>query len=162
VFATPAPVLLPAASKDLDEARARLRADPDGGPVTQPLCAWGVPMLMMQSPLMFEALITPRQTALVFSGREVRAIHTHRRAHPAADDLVSPFWGPSVGHWEGETLAIDTVGVESPFVPPGVPMVPVFIWGLDGGEPVAAFTSQAHYSERMRLLQDGRLEDRLT
>jgi hypothetical protein len=130
---------------------------------TQGACGFGFPLVMMESPLMFEALITPRQTALVFSGREIRAIHTDGREHPAPEDLFPTFWGHSIGHWEGDTLVIDTVGVQSPVVPPSVPVVPVFLWASDNaGEILVLLSNQAHYTERMRLLDDGRLENRIT
>jgi hypothetical protein len=32
------------------------------------------------------------------------------RQHPAGDDLRPTFLGHSVGHWEGDTLVIDSVG----------------------------------------------------
>jgi hypothetical protein len=37
-------------------------------------------------------------------------IYTDGRTHPAASDLVPSYYGHSVGHWEGDTLVIDTVG----------------------------------------------------
>jgi hypothetical protein len=39
----------------------------------------------------------------------VRHIHTDGRAHPADPDLT--FNGDSIGHWEGDTLVVDTVGL---------------------------------------------------
>ena len=39
-----------------------------------------------------------------------RVIYIDCRPHPAGDDLRSTFLGHSVGHWEGDTLVIDTVG----------------------------------------------------
>jgi hypothetical protein len=39
-----------------------------------------------------------------------RVIYMDGRAHPAGDDLRPTFLGHSVGHWEGDTLVIDTVG----------------------------------------------------
>jgi len=35
------------------------------------------------------------------------------RKHP--DDLFPTWWGHSIGHWEGDTLVIDTVGYNDKF-----------------------------------------------
>ena len=32
------------------------------------------------------------------------------RPHPTGDDLRPTFFGHSIGHWEGDTLVIDSVG----------------------------------------------------
>ncbi len=32
------------------------------------------------------------------------------RKHPDPDDVIPTWWGHSIGHWEGDTLVIDTVG----------------------------------------------------
>jgi hypothetical protein len=39
-----------------------------------------------------------------------RAIHMDGRPHPAPENLRPSYLGHSVGHWEGDTLVIDTVG----------------------------------------------------
>ena len=39
-----------------------------------------------------------------------RVIYMDGRPHPTGDDLRPTFLGHSIGHWEGETLVIDTVG----------------------------------------------------
>jgi hypothetical protein len=39
-----------------------------------------------------------------------RVIYMDGRPHPAGDALRPTFFGHSVGHWEGDTLVIDTVG----------------------------------------------------
>jgi hypothetical protein len=39
-----------------------------------------------------------------------RAIYMDGRQHPKPEDLRPTFLGHSVGHWEGDTLVIDTVG----------------------------------------------------
>jgi hypothetical protein len=37
-----------------------------------------------------------------------RLIYTDGRSHP--QDLETTYWGHSIGHWEGDTLVVDTVG----------------------------------------------------
>jgi hypothetical protein len=39
-----------------------------------------------------------------------REIHMDGRAHPTGSKLNPTYFGHSVGHWEGDTLVIDTVG----------------------------------------------------
>ena len=39
-----------------------------------------------------------------------RVIYMDGRAHPTGDDLRPTFLGHSIGHWDGDTLVIDTVG----------------------------------------------------
>jgi hypothetical protein len=39
-----------------------------------------------------------------------RVVYMDGRQHPAGNDLRPTFLGHSIGHWEGDTLVIDTVG----------------------------------------------------
>jgi hypothetical protein len=126
-------------------------------------CAFGFPMIMLSSPLMFEALTTPKETVLIFSGREVRHVYTDGRPHPPKEDLWPSFWGDSVGHWEGDTLVVDTVSVQSALVPPQMPVIPILAFGGKGDEfdVIALLSRQAHYVERIRMV-GGHLEDQMT
>ncbi|MDP9082754.1 MAG: hypothetical protein M3N50_03190 [Pseudomonadota bacterium] len=59
-----------------------------------------------------EILETPGQvTILTEYFNETRRIFTDGRPHPKPDDLEPTFRGHSIGHWEGKTLVVDTVGV---------------------------------------------------
>ena len=40
-----------------------------------------------------------------------RRIYTDGRKHPPADDMVSTWEGHSIGHWESDTLVVDTIGL---------------------------------------------------
>ena len=42
-------------------------------------------------------------------GNRLRRIYTDGRGHPEDPDLT--FYGHSIGHWEGQTLVVDTVGI---------------------------------------------------
>jgi len=42
---------------------------------------------------------------------QLRSIWTDGRKHP--DDWDPTFYGHSIGHWEGATLVVDTVGIKS-------------------------------------------------
>ena len=75
------------------------------------------------------------------SPSSTRYIYTDGRSHPAADELEATTNGHSVGRWEGETLVVDTVGLNDR----GVTRIP------GGGYR----TSTSHLIERYRLLEDG-------
>ena len=58
-----------------------------------------------------EYLFTPgRVTVLMEAWTQWRRIWTDGRTHPA--DLEASFYGDSIGHWEGQTLVVDTVGLK--------------------------------------------------
>src|SRR5579871_6726600 len=61
---------------------------------------------------LMEILFKRGQIAMVFEAvGGVRRIFTDGRPHPSPDDLISTYNGHSVGHWEGRTLVVDTVGL---------------------------------------------------
>jgi hypothetical protein len=72
---------------------------------------------MFHTPYGFEILEHPELNQLVIVGvggpHTWRVIYMDGRAHPA--DLDPTFTGHSVGHWEGDTLVIDTVGFNEKF-----------------------------------------------
>jgi hypothetical protein len=96
---------------------------------------WGYPLMMNSStPLQF--LITPEEVLIVNAYNEARHIYTDGRKHPPADDLWPTVTGNSIGHWEGETLVIDTIMVTNPNQ------------FFQGGPPLS---EQARYNERIWL-----------
>jgi hypothetical protein len=62
----------------------------------------------------FEIVDSPeRQNIYVFNNGGAHSFHTifmDGRKHPEARDLVPSYYGHSIGHWESDTLVIDTVG----------------------------------------------------
>ncbi len=58
-----------------------------------------------------EILYTPGRVTLLgeSDGNRLRRIYTDGRGHP--EDLDPTFHGHSIGHWEGNTLVVDTVGI---------------------------------------------------
>ncbi len=103
------PPLKPKYMKLLEERiRAKNRGTPDADTETQCL-SHGMPRLM-ESPYPIEIVQTPgRITFLHEVAHEVRRIWMNR-PHPAHPRIS--FLGDSVGHWEGDTLVVDTVAVD--------------------------------------------------
>lgn len=102
---------------------------------------------VMDSPMVFEVTVTPEQTLLTFDHGEIRYIYTDGRSHPQQDDLWPTPMGDSVGRWHGDTLVIDTIArTAGPFV-------------LDS---TIGLSEQAHFIERMRMIDHNTLEDQLT
>lgn len=102
------PQLTPAAQAKLDEYNAKYK---DTGP---PLYAQahclppGMPG-MMQQPYPIEFLYSPGRVTLITEAYEqVRRIYTDGRPLPEDPDLF--FKGNSVGHWDGDTLVVDSNG----------------------------------------------------
>jgi len=68
----------------------------------------GMPGIMAQ-PYPMEFLLTPGQVTIVIEAySETRHIYTDGR--PMPDDPDPTFFGTSIGHWEGDTLVVKTVG----------------------------------------------------
>jgi hypothetical protein len=161
------PPLKPETRAAVDKVVARQRKameamrkgiDP-GGAVTA--CTFGYPTLMLESPLMFEILPTPSETALIFSSREIRHVYTDGREHPGKDDLWPTPWGDSIGHWEGQTLVIDTIAVKPAFLGRDTLMVNAF-GGIEDMQTIAFLSPDAHFVERIRMTDKDHLEDQIT
>jgi hypothetical protein len=129
------PILKPEAAEAVKkQGEIELSGMPAPIPSTQcwpggvPYVFFNVGMLMIQQP--------DRITILYASYNELRRVRMNE-PHPAQ---VTPSWyGDSVGHYEGETLVIDTVGIKTgPFS-----MIDWF------GTP---YTEALHVVERYRLL----------
>lgn len=84
---------------------------------------------------------------MLFEGNihSYRQIFMDGRAHPK--DLNPTWYGHSVGHWDGETLVIDTIGFNDLF------------WFDFRGHP---HTEQLHTTERYTRLNFGTLENKTT
>lgn len=73
-------------------------------------CMWvGVPRILTY-PYPMEMLHTPGRITMIFEAdSQVRRIFLNGK-HPPEDELDPSFNGDSIGHWEGNTLVVDTVG----------------------------------------------------
>lgn len=69
----------------------------------------GVPRIML-IPFPMQIIQLPGQVMMVFEyDHFVRFVDLERRQHPK--DLSPTWMGDSIGHWEGDTLVVDTVGL---------------------------------------------------
>lgn len=104
-----APKLTPAAQAQFDAYQESIR---ETGPnqEAQAMCLPpGIPGVMQQ-PYPIEILYSPgRVTILTEAYQQARRIYLDGRPLPEDPDLF--FNGNSVGHWDGDTLVVDTVGL---------------------------------------------------
>ena len=71
----------------------------------------GMPGIMGVPQYPLEFLFTPGRVTLHFEAwMQWRTIWTDGRGHP--QDLDPGFYGHSIGHWEGATLVVDTIGIK--------------------------------------------------
>ena len=70
-----------------------------------------MPSWMLISHNAMEVLFTPGRVTMLgeSDGNRLRRIYTDGRGHPDDPDLT--FFGHSIGHWDGATLVVDTVGI---------------------------------------------------
>lgn len=133
-----------------DEGKARL-AEAGRTRAGRRADGWGYPM-MMDAATPLQVMITPEETLIVNAYGETRHVYTDGRELPAAEDMWPTVWGTSIGHWEGDTLVIETVQVQMPYT-------------YFHGAP--SFSEEARYTERLRLegdrlVLDFRVEDPVT
>ena len=70
----------------------------------------GMPRIMRLAQYPYEFLFTPgRVTINQEAWMQTRTIWTDGRAHK--EDPDPTFMGDSIGHWEGDTLVVDTIGI---------------------------------------------------
>jgi len=104
----------------------------------------GMPQIMTQ-PYPVEFLFTPGKVTMAIEAySQMRRIYIDGRPH--ADDPDPTYQGDSIGHWEGETLVIDTVG----FIPTSLIM------------PGIGHSDQMRIEERIRKVSPDTMEIRTT
>jgi hypothetical protein len=69
----------------------------------------GVPEVMMQ--VSHEYVFKPGVVIMLLENSEIRRIWTDGRGHPPDDESNPSFEGHSIGHWEGDTLVVETVQI---------------------------------------------------
>lgn len=105
----------------------------------------GVPRIMA-SPYPIQILVEPGEVNIMHEvGHNQRVIYLDQ-PHPA--NVKPTYLGHSVGHWEGDTLVVDTTG---------------FNTNTMVDEQGIGHSAQLHVVERFRKIEDGkRLEDLMT
>lgn len=104
----------------------------------------GMPAMMMAM-FPMDVLQTPGQITIIEEAyRQVRYIYLNQK-QVGIEDAEPEFWGHSVGHWVGDTLRVNTVGIR----------------------PEVRFQDVPHsnvlqINESIRLLSPDRFEDRIT
>jgi hypothetical protein len=117
-------------------------------------CGWtpGFPATML--PGTYEWRVTPEEATLISLLGSVRHIYTNGRSHPPADELWPMSEGDSIGHWEGDTLVVDTVSIRSP----------IYFAGLarGAGLPAVPMSNELHSIERIRMIDHDQMQIDLT
>jgi hypothetical protein len=122
---------------------------PHASPVSQdPILSCvppGVPRIMLiEFPM--QIVQVPGQVIMLFEyDHFVRQIYTDRREHPK--DLDPTWMGDSIGRWEGDTLVVDTVGLNDK------------TWLDQVGHP---HSDALHVVERIRRVRHDTLQDDIT
>jgi hypothetical protein len=76
----------------------------------QSLCIFkGLPLEMTTTALNYEFIVEASRVTVIAENGFVRRIYTDGRGHPADPDPT--FAGHSIGHWEGDTLVVDTIAL---------------------------------------------------
>jgi hypothetical protein len=108
---------------------------------------WPFPMLFIYKQANMQMIQQPDRILILYSGNsEVRRI---RLNEPHASPLTPSWYGDSVGHYEGDTLVVDTVGVKTDRK---YAMIDLF------GTP---YTDKLHVVERFRLRDYDDVKDAL-
>ena len=113
-------------------------------------CGWtpGFPATML--PGTYELRVTPEETTLISLLGSVRHIYTDGRSHPPSDELWPMSQGDSIGHWEGDTLVVDTISIRSP----------IYFAGLarGAGVPAVPMSNELHSIERIRMVSRDQMQ----
>jgi len=110
----------------------------------------GMPSWMMINHNAMEFAFTPGKIYMFgeSDSNRLRRIYTDGRHHPVDPDLT--FHGHSIGHWEGDTLVVDTVGIKPQ------------VWLAVGESIGAPNNGDMHVVEHIHLTGPDTLADTLT
>jgi hypothetical protein len=111
-------------------------------------CNFGFP-IAMESPSIFQIVLTPEEVLFVFVTQDVRHVYTDGRPHAPEDERWPTRMGDAIGHWEGQTLVIETIAR-------------LATEALAPASPFSKVSDQAKFTERIRLLSRDVLEDEMT
>jgi hypothetical protein len=146
-FSAHEPPLLPWAMEKFKTAKPGYgpRATPDSQDPILKCLPPGVPRIML-IPFPIQIVQTPGEVIMLFEyDHYIRHIFLDRREHPQNPDLT--WMGDSIGHWEGDTLVVDTIGLNDK------------TWLDQVGHP---HSDSLHVIERIRRVNHDTLQDDLT
>ncbi|HUK02620.1 MAG TPA: hypothetical protein VLW26_10110 [Steroidobacteraceae bacterium] len=142
-------MLKPAYAAPYEAHRAEERASDERG---EPIAAAGVDCLpygmpeMMSAIYPLEILQTPGQLTIIAEAMsQVRRIYLNK-PQAKMGDVPPGYYGRSVGHWEGDTLVVDTIGVKESVL----------------GHSEMPHSDQMRITERLRLVSPDVLHDQIT
>jgi len=123
-------------------------SDQEGTPIAAPgvdCLPYGMPE-MMSAIYPLEILQTPGQVTIIAEAfSQVRRIYLGE-PQMKISDVAPGYYGHSVGHWEGDTLVVDTVGVKPAVL----------------GHNEMPHSDQMRINERIRLVSPDILHDQIT
>ena len=74
----------------------------------------GMPRILGGGPGPTEFIVTPEQTTIIWDYmNEMVRVYTDGRPHPQAGSYAPAVMGHSIGHWEGQTLVVDTTNMRA-------------------------------------------------
>jgi hypothetical protein len=136
-------------AKEMAEARAEEKAGKPRGLFANCLPE-GLPSGMLVNHVGMELLFSPGRVTMFGDGdgNKLRRIYTDGRGHPVDPNLT--LYGDSIGHWEGQTLVVDTIGI----LPQAIVAINEAIGVPNDGD--------MHVTERIHLEGPDTLHDDLT
>jgi len=133
------PILQPWTREELGKANARAQSGKVASIPKERCWPVGVPafLLLPATPIYF--IQTPKQVAMIWmQDHQVRSVYLDAPHSPK----ITPSWfGESVGHYQGDTLVVDTVGLSTR----------TFVDNY-----LTPHTDQLHVVERFRMVNDGK------
>jgi len=107
---------------------------------------YGFPRIVGGSPGPLEFIVTPKEVWIIYQYfQQIRRIYIGAE-HKPAEERWPTYYGDSVGHWEGDTLVVDTVGSKAGrYDRTGAP-----------------YSDQTHSVERIRKVDADTMEDQIT
>ena len=139
------PPLRPEAQKVYDQRIADSDRGQPYAPTSASCLPLGMPLMMMAANMGIQIIQQPKQVSMLFEEQ-----HTYRVIPidaPHAPDPDPTWYGDSVGHWDGDVLVVDTIGLNG--------RTTLDLTGLPHSEDL-------HVTERIRRIDAKTLEDLIT
>ena len=153
------PAFTPAWQPKYDQAKKAyeqyVAADPDHPGAGLSPCAV-TPFPATMGPGFFQWRLSPEEATLISSqNNTVRHVYTDGRPHPSADELWPTSEGNSIGHWEGDTLVIDTISIRNP-------RISIFAEPYQFAFSTGLLSNSLHAVERVRMVNHDEIQIQLT